>query len=157
MLPFLTPRLLAVVLAAALVAPTLATAGGIHQPITGAVEIIDGDSLIVGGVRIRLRGLDAPELDHPGGEAARRAMQEIIGGHSLNCWADGTHTHDRTVSTCFVTTVDHSDVDIARELIRRGYALDCARYSQGKYAPYETDHARLTLKRASYCRTRSAQ
>jgi len=30
-------------------------------PITGVPRIVDGDSLVIGGVKIRLHGIDAPE------------------------------------------------------------------------------------------------
>jgi endonuclease YncB( thermonuclease family) len=43
----------------------------------------DGDTVEVGGLPIRLSGLAAPEWDEPGGAAARKAMVELVDGHTL--------------------------------------------------------------------------
>ena len=122
----------------------------LHPEIAGKVDrVVDGDTLTVAGVRIRLRGLDAPELKHRGGNEAREALRLIVGKSPLACRPDGTVTHDRIVATCFA-----GEMDIAAELIRQGRALDCARFSGGAYASFETAEARTTQMRASYCRVR---
>ena len=122
-------------------------------PIAGPAFVIDGDTVDIAGTRIRLRGLDAPEMAHPGGVQAREAMQAIIGESRLVCKPDGTKTHKRIVATCFLA----GERDIAVELIRQGFALDCAHFSHGAYAVYETAAAKLSIMRASYCRTRVRQ
>ena len=50
------------------------------------MRVIDGDTIVVAGVHVRLNGIDAEEVAHPGypvadphGEAARAVMQEIVG------------------------------------------------------------------------------
>ena len=46
----------------------------------------DGDTFRqADGPRIRLWGLDAPELDAPGGPEARDALDRIIHGQPLTC------------------------------------------------------------------------
>ena len=119
-------------------------------------RVIDGDTVVIGPVHVRLRGLDAPELHHPGGDEAREAMRAIVGDHNLTCRPDGTKTHKRIVATCTIN-VDGVEQDIARELVRKGFALDCAHFSHGAYAADETAQAQATLSRASYCQTRRAQ
>ena len=120
-----------------------------HLPISGAAHVTDGDTIRIGAVKIRLKGVDAPELRHRGGSMARTAMREIIGSSPLYCRPDGTRTHDRIVATCYRNTDDR---DIGLELIRIGYALDCARFSGGEYSFYETQKARAEQSRASYCK-----
>jgi Mg-chelatase subunit ChlD len=42
-------------------------------------------------------------------------------------------------------------IDIAADMARFGYALDCARYSGGRYRSLEPANARKMLKQAAYC------
>ena len=151
--PFLKP---AAAVMAALTATFLCNAGIIrdvtdiaYPPITGTAYVTDGDTIRIGAVKIRLKGVDAPEMRHRGGSMARTAMREIIGSSPLYCRPDGTRTHGRIVATCYRNTDDRN---IGLELIRLGYALDCARFSGGEYAFYETKQARAEQSRASYCR-----
>ncbi|MFV2091541.1 MAG: thermonuclease family protein [Hyphomicrobiales bacterium] len=62
--------------------------------ITGPAEIIDGDTLKVGDVKIFLFGIDAPELDQqcrifgldwPCGERSRVWLARYIGGKPVRC------------------------------------------------------------------------
>lgn len=62
--------------------------------ITGTAQIIDGDTLKVGEVKIFLYGIDAPELDQqcrifgldwPCGERARVWLARYIGGKPVRC------------------------------------------------------------------------
>ena len=42
-------------------------------------QVIDGDTLeIKSGERIRIANLDAPELNEPGGQAAKRRLQRLL-------------------------------------------------------------------------------
>jgi endonuclease YncB( thermonuclease family) len=45
--------------------------------------------------------------------------------------------------------------DIARVLITQGFALDCARYSGGRYRKYEPVGIRDRLAQKPYCRSKS--
>jgi micrococcal nuclease len=51
---------------------------------------------------IRLNGLAAPEGDEPGGEAATRAMVELVDGRTLRCELNGRRTYDRCVGQAAV-------------------------------------------------------
>lgn len=65
------------------------------------VRVIDGDTLVVNGERIRLTAIDAPELDQPFGDDARRFLMYLIGdGESLQCRALGKDRYKRTVASC---------------------------------------------------------
>jgi endonuclease YncB( thermonuclease family) len=123
--------------------------------IEGPVRVIDGDTIVVAGVHVRLNGVDAEEVVHPGypvadphGEAARAMMQEIVGsGSPAKCALNGEKSYDRLVGVCF----NALGQDVGAEIIRRGAALDCAHYSGGRYRSLEPPGARVRLKQASYC------
>lgn len=118
--------------------------------VVGTAVVIDGDTLIVDGWRVRLKGVDAPELGSPEGERARSVMLEIIGpGDGVACALTGEHTWRREVGFC----VTADGIDINREIIVRGAALSCPRYSV-RYLADESAGARNRIKRAAYCTRR---
>ena len=133
------------VLFAALVATTVAWAG--PNRITGHTHVLDGDTVIVDGWRVRLKGVDATELGSSDGDHARDVMRDIVGPRGiLRCELTGEKTRGREVGFC--TRPDGLDVN--REIIARGAALACQRYSD-RYLSDETAEARARLQRARYC------
>jgi len=110
--------------------------------------VIDGDTVVVGGTRIRLKAVDAAERGTPVGEAARREMIRIVGNSNLTCDLTGEKTWGREVGYCSTA----AGVDINRAIIERGYALACPRYS-ARYIQYEQAAAVAGQQRAKYCLT----
>jgi endonuclease YncB( thermonuclease family) len=114
------------------------------EPVTGSARVIDGDSVEIAGVRIRLHGVDAPERDqdcrdaggktYSCGRASMRALAAIVAGHSVTCTPVQVDQYNRDVATC---TVD--DADLGEAMVRGGYALDYARHSRGRYAAAERE------------------
>lgn len=114
------------------------------EPVTGAARVVDGDSLEIAGVRLRLHGIDAPELEqdcrdangktYPCGRAALRALTAAIAGRSVTCTPAMVDQYDRDVATCAV-----GDLDLGEAMVRGGYAIDYARHSRGRYAAAERD------------------
>ena len=116
----------------------IATPGG---EIKGKAWVIDGDNIVIRNVKIRLAGIDAPELDQPWGRKARSAMIDICIGHVISARLTGETSYDRLVATC-----TRSDgVDIGAELIRRGLAIDYTHFSGGKYLHLEPPGVRDRL------------
>lgn len=113
--------------------------------LAGQASVIDGDTLRVAGYKVRLQGLAAPELSEAGGHKATAALIQIMKGHRVSCELDGTTSHDRVVGICYV-----EGKDVAAELVRRGLARDCPRFSGGRYKELETASARL-LPLPPYC------
>jgi endonuclease YncB( thermonuclease family) len=112
--------------------------------------VLDGDTIVVSGLHVRLNGIDAEEVNppEPHGAAARAGMQSIVGiGSAVRCVLNGDRSHERHIGTCF----NSRGQDIAAELIRLGLALDCARYSRGRYRFLEPAGARLRLRQKPYC------
>lgn len=120
--------------------------------IVGRAYVIDGDTVSItrGGQRtkVRLNGVDAPELDTRAGRGARTAMRRIIGDDAVRCELNGERSHDRLIGTCYLP----DGADIGREIIAQGFALECPRYSGGRYRDVEVARGRLPA--SPYCRQR---
>jgi len=78
------PALRPVLLLALLASPAVAA-----ERLVGRARVIDGDTIVVGGVHVRLQGVAAPEVEHPGfphdkpsGPEARASMQALVEGRA---------------------------------------------------------------------------
>lgn len=121
------------------------------ETITGpASKVVDGDTLWVSGVKIRLDGVDAPEMDSDAGRRARLGLYEIVDGRQLDCHLAG-ESYDRRVGVCTLATGPQEGYDIGALLIADGLALDCPRYSGGRYSGLETPRAKASLPSSDYC------
>ena len=103
------------------------------QPVT----VHDGDTLRLGEQRIRLWGIDAPELaqrcnldgqSQPCGEQAREALIQLIGKSEVQCTAIDQDRYGRTVARC---KVDCKELN--RAMVEQGWAMDYLTYSKGEY------------------------
>ena len=109
--------------------------------IVGPAEVIDGDTIAISGLKIRLHGIDAPERDqscfaedgtaYPCGISAHRALEELIASHELQCKGDTTDRYGRLLAICYKGTED-----INAEMVRSGWAVAYRRYSE-EYAAAE--------------------
>ena len=113
--------------------------------ISGLARVIDGDTVVVAGTRVRLKGIDAAELGTARGENARRVMAMLVTG-SLTCRLTGEKTYSREVGYC--TTANGTDIN--RAIIAQGAALACPRYDD-RYVQFEQAEALAAQPRASYC------
>ena len=110
------------------------------------VAVHDGDTFRCDdGRRIRIHGIDAPELDHALGPLSRDWLSERISGEVLHCFRRGA-SYDRMVATCY-----DDDVDIAAASVAVGMSRDCPGFSGGFYAPLETA-ANEAIPVAGFCR-----
>ncbi|MCP8883830.1 thermonuclease family protein [Devosia sp. XJ19-1] len=110
----------------------------------GQAWVIDGDTIVIDKVHIRLAGIDAPELDHPWGQKAKWALVQLCKGQVITARIKPELSHDRLVGECFLP----DGRDLAAELVGMGMALDWAKFSGGKYRHLETADARKRLWRA---------
>ncbi len=92
-------------------------ARGGNRPFTGYASILDGDTVVVARERIRLFGMDAPEMDQSGGEAARNHLRWLIAGRVVVVAPIERDHHGRIVArvTCAGT-------DLSRAMVRDGFA-----------------------------------
>ncbi|WP_422049904.1 thermonuclease family protein [Shimia sp.] len=115
-------------------------------PAYAGVHVRDADTIVVDGTPVRLNGVDAPELGTRSGQNAKRWMVNYLRGKSVECQLNGQRSYDRYIGVCFA-----DGQDIGAAVISAGHALDCARYSGGRYREFETRAARSRIKRAGYC------
>lgn len=107
---------------------------------------IDGDTLRIGAERVRLVGIDAPEMRqpcdagrwHPGPIAADE-LARLMAGHRIECRAEGRDRYRRTLATCFA-----DGADLGAAMVASGWAWAFRRYSL-RYVPAEERAAALAL------------
>jgi endonuclease YncB( thermonuclease family) len=116
-----------------------------RSTISGSVRVIDGDTVVVAGTTVRLKGVDASELGTPRGENARRTMLALVPAE-LTCHLTGEKTHGREVGYCFTS----DGIDINQAIIVSGAALACPRYDT-RYLRFEQTDALAAQVRAPYC------
>jgi len=105
-----------------------------------APSVHDGDTLRCGAERIRLFGVDAPEVRRgstPAEPFAYEARDELIGltRGRVGCRPVDRDRYGRTVAKCWSS----ASPDINAALIRSGYATEYRRYSKGFYAKAEAE------------------
>lgn len=136
-------------LAFALVLAVIATPSAARD-ITGTARVRDADTVVVAGTPVRLNGIDAPETSNRYGRAAKAFMERMLLGQTVACTLNGDKTYDRWVGTCFIN-INGQLVDIGAIVIANGHALDCRKYSGGRYRSLEPAGARSRLRQANYC------
>jgi endonuclease YncB( thermonuclease family) len=109
-------------------------------------HVRDVDTVELGGVAVRLNGIDGPELSERIGQEAKLFMAELVLNREVVCNLTGERSHDRLIGICYL-----NGEDIGAIAIRNGFALDCRRYSGGRYSRLETVSAIASIERASYC------
>jgi endonuclease YncB( thermonuclease family) len=98
-----------------------------------ACTVTDGDTLRCGQERIRIWGLDAPELSQRGGEASKRYLRSLTTGKRVTCtlppvYARWRYSYRRRVARCFV-----DNKDLACEMIKAGHGKEWIKFSKGYY------------------------
>jgi hypothetical protein len=80
------------------------------------VRAVDGDTIRVGGERIRLRGIDTPEMSELAGPAAKQRLEELLRSGSIRIIPHARDVYDRLVADVFV-----NGQNVAETLIAEGY------------------------------------
>jgi endonuclease YncB( thermonuclease family) len=135
------PATVALLGAALLFSTTFAAVAAPAGVLSGIAVAKDGDGVLFGQVEIRLQGIAAPEWNKrkrdPGGEASVKNLHTLINGRPLRCELDGTTTGPksryRPAGICFLE--DGRDIGMVQVL--GGFARDCPRNSNGRYAAAE--------------------
>ena len=103
------------------------------QTISGSATVIDGDSLSVSGITVRLFGIDAPEgkqtCDRGGqswacGEEAATQLRELIGANPVECRGQAQDDYGRTLATCWAR-----GLDLNKTMVEGGWAVAFEKYS----------------------------
>lgn len=94
---------------------------------SGTAVVNDGDTITLGGQRIRLRGIDAPEYlqtcskdgaDYACGKLARQALVKLIAGQPVSCSGWQRDRYGRMLGDCTA-----GGVDLNAALVKSGWAV----------------------------------
>tara|TARA_Y100000741_G_scaffold348616_1_gene316914 strand:- start:504 stop:959 length:456 start_codon:yes stop_codon:yes gene_type:complete len=98
------------------------------------LKIVDGDTIVLNGERIRFLGIDTPELKQTCikdykkfncGIQAKLLLIKKIGNNIPNCINEGKDVYGRTLAECFV-----KNKSLSSFLVRSGYAFAYRKYSK---------------------------
>lgn len=115
-----------------------------ERVVEGRAYVIDGDTIRLGNEKIRLKGIDAPELDQTCfkggrpmmcGEKARDVLAGLIINQRVECRLAGRDRYKRQLAHCFV-----NGEDIGAKLVEDGCAV--------AYGEYRFQEARARLRSA---------
>ena len=108
------------------------------------LKVIDGDTIILNGEKIRFSGIDTPESYYRGkkqicyddntevfcGDLSKKILVERIGNNKVSCIKEKKpDKYKRILAECFV-----NNESLSRYLVRSGYAFDYSYYSKKKFA-----------------------
>ena len=98
------------------------------------LKIIDADTIVLNGEKIRFSGIDAPELKQTCmqndekvecGLSAKMLLVKKIGNNIPKCISEGKDVYKRTIAECFV-----NGESLSKFLVRSGYAFAYRKYSK---------------------------
>ena len=99
-------------------------------------RVIDGDSVVLGKLRIRMQGIDAPELKqecldnksnqlYKCGEVAKNYLIRLIDKQLIECTNEGLDRYQRQLAYCYV-----GKLNLNREMVRTGNAMAYSKYDK---------------------------
>ena len=98
------------------------------------LKIVDGDTIILNGEKIRFSGIDTPELKQTCiqddqkincGMHAKLLLVKKIGNNTPECISEGKDVYKRTLAECFI-----NGESLSSFLVRSGYAFAYRKYSK---------------------------
>ncbi len=109
--------------------------------LTGTAKVTDGDTIIINQQRIRLHGIDAPEIKQKCmtkhseqflcGKDAKAYLGKLIGNNNVHCEGGVKDRYNRLIGICFV-----GQMNLNAEMVSAGWALAYRKYS-GDYVDQE--------------------
>lgn len=94
-------------------------------------RVIDGDTIVASGKKIRLWGIDTPEENEPQFLVAKMLLGSLISKGELSCKFVAQDRYKRDVMHCLIDRLD-----VGSMMVRAGMARDYKKYS-GNYYSYE--------------------
>ena len=101
----------------------------------GPAIAIDGDSLLIADQRLRLDGIDAPELAQSCtkngkswrcGQQSRNVLKGLLKQGVLHCISTGQDKYDRTLVSCEIISEFH----LNQQMVQLGWAVDYGGYAR---------------------------
>lgn len=124
----------------------LCVASSASGDVTGRIDVVDGDTLRVGGATVRLHGIDAPEQDQTCTDASGTTwacgawvttqLEAAYQGKRTRCTQVDKDRYGRIVGQCFV-----GGTDIGQKLVQDGLAMAYRKYSMA----YDLDEKRAAV------------
>ncbi|WP_371872940.1 thermonuclease family protein [Notoacmeibacter sp. MSK16QG-6] len=123
--------------------------------ITGQAHVVDGDTITIGAVRIRIGAIDACERSQHGlkngepwacGVEAAAAMRSLLRGNKVRCVGFDRDRYDRLVARCVA-----GGRDIGQEMVALGMAEVVTRWLPGRH-PIDVTAYRAAEARAQSLR-----
>ena len=100
------------------------------------VSIHDGDTITVlqdkRQIKVRLYGIDAPELKQSYGKKSKQFLADLIAGEAVEVEENGKDRYKRTIGSIYL-----NGVDINAQMVENGYAWAYRKFSK-RYAPQES-------------------
>ena len=97
------------------------------------LKVIDGDTIVLNGEKIRFSGIDTPELKQKCiknnqkvfcGVLAKKLLLEKLDNKTPECIREGKDIYKRTLAECFI-----NGESLSVFLVRNGYAFAYRKYS----------------------------
>ena len=97
------------------------------------LKIVDGDTIVLNGEKIRFSSIDTPELKQTCmngdqkvfcGKLAKMLLVKKIGNKTPECIREGKDVYKRTLAECFI-----NGESLSAFLVRSGYAFAYLKYS----------------------------
>ena len=119
--------------------------------IYGTAKVIDGDTIKINNKKIRLHGIDAPEINqlcdkiflsififafekkYRCGEISKKKLENYVHNNYIKCKIEGIDKYKRILGTCYKNTIN-----INSRMVRSGHAVAYKKYSK-KYVPVQRE------------------
>ena len=116
------------------------------EEIIGVPKIIDGDTVIIDNFKIRLEGIDAPEIkqtckkeklkissiigytfyeDYHCGKVSKKNLETKVDGSKIKCISYSKDRYKRYLATCY-----KNKINLNQWMVRNGHAVAYIRYSK---------------------------
>tara|TARA_A100000164_G_C21652879_1_gene651124 strand:- start:136 stop:639 length:504 start_codon:yes stop_codon:yes gene_type:complete len=127
------------------------------EVISGIARIIDGDTIKIDNRKVRLHGIDAPEIkqlcqriflsisfisfekNYECGEVSKKKLESYVKNNLIKCKIEGIDRYKRILGTCYKNTIN-----INSRMVRNGYAVAYKKYSK-RYLNLEMEAKREKL------------
>ena len=116
--------------------------GSDQKDIFGIAKVIDGDTIKIKDKRIRLNGIDAPEIKqeckneigiYDCGVVSKLFLEKLILSENILCLYRELDRYKRILGTCYKNTIN-----INSRMVRSGHAVAYKKYSK-KYVPVQRE------------------
>ena len=100
------------------------------------ISIHDGDTITIlqnkQQIKVRLFGIDAPELKQPYGKKSKQFLENLIAGEVVEVEENGKDRYKRTIGAVYL-----NGTDINAQMVANGYAWAYRKFSK-KYTAQES-------------------